>query len=83
MTDVRCMAENKAFLDQGRPVGNMLHGPTAESRALAGTTLAGAGPGVWANTYATDEPPAEWSKVAMVAFPSIPEMNRVGQMTLY
>jgi hypothetical protein len=83
MVDVRCMAENKAFLDMGGPVGRMLHGPTAESRALSGTALAAAGPGVWANTYATDEPPAEWSKVAMVAFPTIPEMNRVGQMTLY
>jgi hypothetical protein len=83
LVDVRPLAANKAFLDQGRPVGEFLHGPTAESRALAGTTLAGAGPGVWANTYATDEPPAEWTKVAMVAFPTIPEMNRVGQLTLY
>lgn len=83
LTEVRCMAENKAFLDQGGPVGEFLHGPTAESRVLAGTELAAAGPGVWANTYATDEPPAEWTKVAMVAFPTAPELNRVGQMTLW
>jgi hypothetical protein len=38
---------------------------------------------VWANTYATDEPPAQWTKVAAVAFPTAPEMNRVAQMTLW
>lgn len=83
LVDLRTMAVNKAFLTQGRPVGNFLHGPTAESRVLAGGPLAAAGPGVWANTYATDEPPAEWSKVAAVAFPTAPEMNRVAQMTLW
>jgi len=83
LTDVRTMAENKAFLTQGRPVGNFLHGPTAESRVLGGTSLSAAGPGVWANTYATDEPPAQWTKVAAVAFPTAPEMNRVAQLTLW
>jgi hypothetical protein len=83
LTDVRTLAVNKAFLTQGRAVGKFLHGPTAESRVLSGTTLAAAGPGVWANTYATDEPPAEWTKVAAVAFPTAPEMNRVAQLTLW
>jgi hypothetical protein len=83
LTDLRTMAQNKAFLTQGRPVGQFLHGPTAESRVLSGGPLAAAGPGVWANTYATDEPPAQWTKVAAVAFPTAPEMNRVAQMTLW
>lgn len=83
LTDVRTMAENKAFLTQGRPVGQFLHGPTAESRVLAGTQLSALMPGIWANTYATDEPPAQWTKVAAVAFPTIPEMNRLGQMKLW
>lgn len=83
LTEERPLAENKAILTQGRPVGNFLHGPTAESRVLAGTQLAAQAAGIWANTYATDEPPAEWTKVAAVAFPTIPEMNRVGQITMW
>lgn len=81
--EVRPLAQNKAFLTQGRPIGNFLHGPTAESRILANTAYAQLASGIWANTYATDEPPAEWTKVAAVAFPTAPEMNRVGQMTLW
>jgi hypothetical protein len=83
LVDVRPLAENKAFLTQGAAVGAFLHGPTAESRVLAGGPLSGQQAGIWANTYATDEPPAQWTKVAAVAFPTIPEMNRVGQLTLW
>lgn len=81
-TDVRTMAENKAFLPPPN-LGNLLVGPTAESRVLYGTPLAAAAPGVWAETYGTTEPPAEWVKAAAVAFPTMPEAGRLAQMTLW
>ena len=83
-SDVRTMAENKAFLlPNGIPVGSTLLGPTAESRVLYGTPMATAAPGIWGETYGTSEPPSEWTKVAAVGFPSIPYANLIGQMTLY
>lgn len=90
--DVRPMAQNKAFLvpagfagaAAGGAVGNnTLWGPTAESIVLFGTTLAGQAPGIWAETYGTTEPPAEWTKAAAVAFPSMPEANTLAQMKLF
>lgn len=83
-SDVRPLASNKAFLlPGGFEAGNKtLWGPTAESRVLYGTPLSGQAPGIWAETYGTTEPPAEWTKAAAVAFPSIPEANLIGQMTL-
>lgn len=83
--DVRPMAENKSFLvPAGFSDGNKtLWGPTAESRVLFGTALTGQAPGIWAETYGTTEPPAEWTKAAAVAFPSMPEANSIAQMQLY
>lgn len=80
-TDVRTMRANAVTL---RPVdlGETLWGPTAESRVLFGTPLAAAAPGIWAETYGTTEPPSEWTKVAAVAFPTMPGANRLGQMTV-
>lgn len=84
-SDIRPLAPNKGFLlPEGFSTGNRtLWGPTAESRVLYGTPLAGQAPGIWAETYGTTEPPAEWTKAAAVAFPSMPEANLVCQMTLY
>lgn len=84
-SDVRPLATNKGFLlPDGFAAGNKtLWGPTAESRVLYGTPLAGQAPGIWAETYGTTEPPAEWTKAAAVAFPSIPEANLIGQLTLH
>lgn len=88
-SDVRPMAQNKAFLVPpgfgiSRPGGNAtLWGPTAESRVVYGTPLAGQAPGIWAETYGTTEPPAEWTKAAAVAFPTMPEANRIAQMKLF
>lgn len=88
-TDVRPMAQNKAFLvpegfGRGGDAGNVtLWGPTAESRVLFGTPLSGQAPGIWAETYGTTEPPAEWTKAAATAFPSMPEANQIAQMKLY
>lgn len=82
VSDVRPLASNKAFfLPEGFAANNKtLWGPTAESRVLYGTPLAGQAPGVWAETYGTTEPPAEWQKAAAVAFPTLPEANLIGQL---
>ncbi|RLE21106.1 MAG: hypothetical protein DRJ50_09715 [Actinobacteria bacterium] len=63
-------------------VGSTLWGPTAESRALFGTPLASEAPGLIVQTYAKDDPPAEWVKAVATAFPSVPEADRVVQLTL-
>jgi hypothetical protein len=81
-TEVRTMAENKSFLVMRSP-GETLLGPTAESRVVFGTPLAASAPGLWAETYGTTEPPAEWVKTAAVGFPSMPEADRLVQMTLW
>ena len=60
-----------------------LFGPTAESLVLFGTPLASHAAGVWAELYGTNEPPAEWTKAVALAFPTMPEANLVGQMTLF
>lgn len=81
-SQIRPLAAGQTFLlPPGFSRNNRtLWGPTAESRVLLGTPLATATPGVWASTYATDEPPAEWIKAAAVAFPTMPEAHLIGQM---
>lgn len=83
-SDVRPLASNKSFLlPEGFGEANRtLWGPTAESRVLYGTALAGQAPGIWAETYGTTEPPAEYTKAAATAFPTIPEANVVAQVQL-
>jgi hypothetical protein len=80
-TDVRCMRENAVVL-QPVSLGETLWGPTAESRVLFGTPLAAAAAGIWAETYGTTEPPAEWTKVAATAIPTLPAADKLGQMTV-
>lgn len=82
-TDVRAMAANKAFGVPSAAVGETLWGPTAESRNLIGTPLAGQAPGVYAVTYATQEPPEEWVKAAAVAFPTMPNAHQLVQAKLF
>ena len=84
-TDVRCMDENRAFLvpPSTATLGSTLWGPTAESRNLIGTPLAGRAPGIYASTYGMDEPPSEWVKAVGVAFPSMPGADLLGQMKLF
>lgn len=80
------LADGKVILLPGNDatLGWTLWGPTAEStRALLGTPLANEAPGVWANTYAEEEPPQEFVKAAAVAFPSLPGANLIGQITAH
>lgn len=84
LSDVRMMAQNRAFFVQaGLTVGETLWGPTAESRVLYGTPLASQAPGVFAETYATTEPPAEYVKVAAAAFPTMPQAQNICQVELF
>jgi hypothetical protein len=82
-TQVRTMRENVVLLLPAGNVGQTLWGPTAESRELLGTPYAQQAPGLWANTYGTDEPPAQWTKAVAAAFPSLPEVDKIGQLTVY
>lgn len=84
-TEVRPLAQNKAFLVPGGGtfLGETLWGPTAESRPLIGTNLQSQAPGIFATTYGTDEPPEEWVKAVGVSFPSMPGANLLGQITLW
>lgn len=83
--DVRPLAENKGFAVPANygATNKTLWGPTAESRALIGTRLAQQAPGVWAGTYQTEEPPAQWIKAAAVLFPSQPEANHLVQVSRF
>ena len=91
LSEVRPLAPNKAFLVPGggaiapghSSVGASLWGPTAESRELIGTPLVSEAPGIYAKTYANEDPPEEYVKAAAVAFPSLPGADKLGQMTLW
>lgn len=82
ISEVRTMAENKAFILPQTQVGSTLVGPTAESRILIGTPYQALTSGIWANTYDMDEPPSEWVKVAATIFPSMPDAHMICQMKL-
>lgn len=84
-SEVRPLAAGKSFLlppSGAADIGETLLGPTAESRALLGTPLAASAPGIYAATYAKDEPPSEWVKAVATAFPSLPGAEYIAQMTL-
>lgn len=91
LSDVRPMAQNKAFLVPGggpvlpghSSIGATLWGPTAESRELIGTPLSTQAPGVYAKTYGKEDPPEEYVKAAAVTFPSLPGADKLVQMKLY
>lgn len=80
LVDERVLLDGRGFFVPGRPVGNTLWGPTAESMALIGTALQGQAPGIFVNTYNTNEPVAEWIKAAAVAFPTMPNAHVLGQI---
>lgn len=82
VVDERLLTPGKGFLLPGRPIGETLWGPTAESRALIGTGMQSLMPGIFASTYSTDEPPAEWVKAAAIAFPTMPNAHALVQLTL-
>ncbi len=85
LSQIRMMAENKCFLLPPPEIelGQTLWGPTAESRVLLGTGLAGQAPGVFASTYVTTDPPSEWVKAAATAFPTLPGANLLASAKLY
>lgn len=82
-TKVRCMRENALTLLPAQPVGRRLWGPTAESNGLYGTPYAQQAPGIWGSTYYLDEPPSQWTKAVAVAFPTMPDCDKLSQMTVW
>jgi len=81
-TQLRPLDYHKAVGVPAFSVGETLWGPTAESRGLYGTTLSNQAPGVWAGTYAREDPPTEWVKAAGISIPSIRNAEFVAQLTL-
>lgn len=79
LTDEAVLTPGKGFFVPARPVGNTLWGPTAESMALIGTALQGQAPGIFVNTYNTNEPVAEWIKASAIAFPTMPNAHVLSQ----
>jgi hypothetical protein len=79
LVDERVLTPGRGFFVPSTPLGNTLWGPTAESLSLVGTPLQAFAPGVFVNTYATDEPVAEWIKAAAIAFPTMPNAHVLSQ----
>lgn len=79
LVDEVVLTPGHGFFVPARPVGNTLWGPTAESMALIGTALQGQAPGIFVNTYNTNEPVAEWIKAAAIAFPTMPNAHVLSQ----
>lgn len=78
--DERLLTAGRGFFVPARTLGNTLWGPTAESMTLIGSALQGEAPGIFVNTYNTNEPVAEWIKAAAIAFPTMPNAHVLGQM---
>jgi hypothetical protein len=76
ITSERLLPVDKFLLLPPQALGNTLFGPTAEAlnnhnidRRLA--------PGIIAQVYKTDEPPAHWTKAAAVSLPTFPNADAV------
>lgn len=79
IVDEQVLTPGRGFFTPSRPVGNVLWGPTAESQVLIGTALQAQASGIFVNTYATNEPVAQWIKAAAIAFPTMPNAHVIGQ----
>lgn len=82
LTDFQALGAGRGFLVPVTPLGNTLWGPTAESLSLYGTPLQGQAPGIYASTFNTTEPVAEWIKAAAVSFPTMPNAHVLSQLQL-
>lgn len=84
LTSVRPFNRRKMVLlpPAGVELGNVLYGPTAESRSIPGIAYTQYAPGIVGRVYGQDEPPAEFVKVAAVAFPTLPGADLVVQATI-
>ncbi|AMM44194.1 major head protein [Arthrobacter phage KellEzio] len=83
IVEERLLDQGKGFFVPGTQLGKTLWGPTAESRSLIGTNLSTQAPGIIGTAYGTEEPPAEWTKVAAVAFPTMPQAHLLTQVKLH
>jgi hypothetical protein len=69
-----------ALLPDG-PLGETLVGPTAEALGMveAGTIDSTAAPGLWVGITKETDPPVQYTKAAMVCFPTFPQADRIFQ----
>lgn len=63
------------------PLGNMLEGTTAEALGMVeeGVIDLADAPGIWAGIVRESDPPVQYTKAALIAFPTFPQADRVFQ----
>jgi len=63
------------------PLGNMLEGTTAEALGMVENVVIDVAdaPGIWAGIVRESDPPVQYTKAALIAFPTFPQADRVFQ----
>jgi hypothetical protein len=77
----RLTPQDKFIMLPDGPLGHMLEGTTAEALGMVenGTLDVSDAPGIWAGVTKESDPPVQYTKAAMVAFPTFPTADRVFQ----
>lgn len=77
----RLTPQDKFVLLPDGPLGNMLEGTTAEALGMveSGVIDASDAPGIWAGVVRESDPPVQYTKAALVAFPTFVAADRVFQ----
>ncbi len=78
-TTVRLFPDNLCVLLPGDKLGDTLLAPTAEAlkKVREGIVNFGDAKGIFGEIWETNEPPAHWTKVAALAFPTFPRANEI------
>lgn len=78
-TTTRLFPDNLCVLLPGDKLGDTLFAPTAEAlkKVREGIINFGDAKGIFGEIWETNEPPAHWTKVAALAFPTFPRANEV------
>lgn len=78
-TTTRLFPDNLCVLLPGDKLGDTLFAPTAEAlrQVRAGAVNFGDAKGIFGEVWETNEPPAHWTKVAALAFPTFPRAGEV------
>lgn len=81
LTLTRLTPQDKFVLLPDGPLGQMLEGTTAEALGMveAGTIDVSDAPGIWAGVTKESDPPVQYTKAALVAFPTFPQADRIFQ----
>jgi hypothetical protein len=80
-TLTRFFPEDKFVLLPEGPLGNALVGPTAEALGMVeqGIIDSTEAPGLWVGVTKESDPPVQYTKAAMVTFPTFPQADRIFQ----